>query len=459
MKLLKDFIGKQGEPDGEAGKEAATDKSPGPGLTPAVAPVQLPVEMRALLGSAFLPRASDAESAAGAASVPAAENSTGQSVPPLTAVAVLPSTDEPDNAADAAATMEKGIKATPAVSPTVISAAPPDGEAAPAARSEAASVEAGGAGPRPRDAAPIAVPPQPILRRPTDYGGASERMAQTRAPMGSPSAVPAPERPSADAEPRTATFAFGVRLTPLASPSAAPTQPAAPATAPSGTPPLESAPVSPATHPGDTQGGPSHAPTGLPRLEPESAAAQPIPAPAMRSQPDGTLAVPVREPAARPTQSSGPELRSSPGFPAAAPEPVRLSPPPAAAHEIRLQVADNSQRVDVRLTERAGEVQVAVRTSDARLAGTLREDLGVLSARLEQAGFRAESWQPGGWVTDHRGQPTATRAAGEAAQGQEPGRQNHPQQRQPDSQLRTPAPTDDTGEPALEFPGVLEAIE
>ena len=55
-----------------------------------------------------------------------------------------------------------------------------------------------------------------------------------------------------------------------------------------------------------------------------------------------------------------------------------------------LQVTGGDQRVDVRLTERAGEVQVSVRTPDSQLAGALRDDLAALSARLEQSGFRAE---------------------------------------------------------------------
>jgi len=62
--------------------------------------------------------------------------------------------------------------------------------------------------------------------------------------------------------------------------------------------------------------------------------------------------------------------------------------------DIQLQLNHGEQRVDVRLTERSGEVRVAVRTPDPQLAGSLREDLPQLSARLEQTGFRAETWHP-----------------------------------------------------------------
>jgi hypothetical protein len=67
----------------------------------------------------------------------------------------------------------------------------------------------------------------------------------------------------------------------------------------------------------------------------------------------------------------------------------------AAAHDIKLQVAgEGEQRVEVRVTERGGDIQVAVRTPDSRLAGELREDLPALATRLEQAGFHATTWHP-----------------------------------------------------------------
>jgi len=78
---------------------------------------------------------------------------------------------------------------------------------------------------------------------------------------------------------------------------------------------------------------------------------------------------------------------------AAAPEPPR---PAAAAHDIKLAVGGNlGHRVEVRVTERHGDVQVAVRTADPRLAGELREDLPALAAKLEQTGYHTETWHPG----------------------------------------------------------------
>ena len=66
--------------------------------------------------------------------------------------------------------------------------------------------------------------------------------------------------------------------------------------------------------------------------------------------------------------------------------------PPAAVHDISLELNRGDQRVAVRIMERGGDVQVAVRTPDPRLAGDMRQDLPGLASRLEQAGFRADNW-------------------------------------------------------------------
>jgi hypothetical protein len=78
-------------------------------------------------------------------------------------------------------------------------------------------------------------------------------------------------------------------------------------------------------------------------------------------------------------------------------EPVHLQPAPvvhnADAHSISLRVTDAAdQRVDLKVTERAGDVRVAVRAADPELAGSLRENLGELVHKLEQNGFHAENW-------------------------------------------------------------------
>jgi hypothetical protein len=67
---------------------------------------------------------------------------------------------------------------------------------------------------------------------------------------------------------------------------------------------------------------------------------------------------------------------------------------PSAATDFKIAVNDNGQRVDLRVMQRAGEIHVAVRTPDAVLATSLREELPALSAKLEQSGFHPEIWRP-----------------------------------------------------------------
>jgi hypothetical protein len=50
--------------------------------------------------------------------------------------------------------------------------------------------------------------------------------------------------------------------------------------------------------------------------------------------------------------------------------------------------------VDIGLAERAGRVEVSVRSDDAGLNRALREDLGDLVGRLRQEGFEAAGWAP-----------------------------------------------------------------
>ncbi len=93
-------------------------------------------------------------------------------------------------------------------------------------------------------------------------------------------------------------------------------------------------------------------------------------------------------PAATPTPSHTPTPTAQPET---APDPA---PAPAAAHDIRIAVNDNGQRVELRVTERAGDIHVAVRTPDSQLATSLRNDLPALSGKLEQSGFHSEMWRP-----------------------------------------------------------------
>lgn len=57
-------------------------------------------------------------------------------------------------------------------------------------------------------------------------------------------------------------------------------------------------------------------------------------------------------------------------------------------------VGDDNNRVDVRLTERGGELHVSVKSGDINLAQNLQDHMPELTSRLEQQRFQAEVWAP-----------------------------------------------------------------
>jgi hypothetical protein len=82
----------------------------------------------------------------------------------------------------------------------------------------------------------------------------------------------------------------------------------------------------------------------------------------------------------------------------ATPAPIDTAKPEAPAapvHELAMRVSTpDSSFVDVRISERGGEVHVAVRTADTNLRTSLQGDLGSLVGKLEQSGFRTEALIP-----------------------------------------------------------------
>jgi hypothetical protein len=160
-----------------------------------------------------------------------------------------------------------------------------------------------------------------------------------------------------------------------------------------------------------------------------------VPVTAGKSAPQMTVApesLPDRF-SGQPTSSAGSNLSSPKAMaePPIAPEPP---PTPAAARDIRLEVNGGEQRVEVRLVERGGEVHVAVRTPDAHLAETLREDLPALSSRLTESGFRTETWRPGdsgGEWHRHREPTPASPPEDSNGQTRHNGREQQPGDQQP----------------------------
>jgi len=52
------------------------------------------------------------------------------------------------------------------------------------------------------------------------------------------------------------------------------------------------------------------------------------------------------------------------------------------------------ERVAIHMVQRGREVHVSVRTPHPEVAQSLRQDLTTLASSLDDAGFRAETWQP-----------------------------------------------------------------
>jgi len=105
-----------------------------------------------------------------------------------------------------------------------------------------------------------------------------------------------------------------------------------------------------------------------------------------------------------------------------------------SVHNISLRLSNAEQgSVQVRLSERAGELHVSVRTPDTGLTRGLRDGLPDLMGRLQVSGYRADTWQPGG-NGSHAGQDRGQDAAGHGSSHERNGggsqQQSSPEQQQ-----------------------------
>jgi hypothetical protein len=166
------------------------------------------------------------------------------------------------------------------------------------------------------------------------------------------------------------------------------------------------------------------APADPPRERKADAPDAPPPEPIREAAADtrSALAVSSHEPAA-PEPKLEPDR--TPDRTPAAPRAVlqhdvaRPAAPTTPVRDIRLDLSGGDRRVEVRLMERGGEVHVAVRTPDPQLAGTLRENLPSLTARLEQTGMRTESWHGGTEAAAEKRTEAAQSPRGESGDSRE----------------------------------------
>ncbi len=74
---------------------------------------------------------------------------------------------------------------------------------------------------------------------------------------------------------------------------------------------------------------------------------------------------------------------------------TNLTVRPQPIREISLKLADGgSSQVDIQVVQRSGNVRVAVRTADEELTKSLQTNLGELVGRLEERGYKTETWIP-----------------------------------------------------------------
>jgi hypothetical protein len=106
------------------------------------------------------------------------------------------------------------------------------------------------------------------------------------------------------------------------------------------------------------------------------------------------------------SQSASPQAAEASATPAKdlAPPALRVDSSPQKApgplKDLSIQVGQTPQeKVELHVTERAGEMRMAVRAADPEMAHTLRQALPELVNRLEENGFHAEAWRPAGIVS------------------------------------------------------------
>jgi hypothetical protein len=110
----------------------------------------------------------------------------------------------------------------------------------------------------------------------------------------------------------------------------------------------------------------------------------------MRTPTDPSSAQDASSPTETPYHAAAEAIRSAEPIQPVAP--VKVT---GAVQEFTVRIAQpDTPAVDVHILERAGQVQVAVRTPDASMQSSLREDLGTLVNSLQRAGYRADTFTP-----------------------------------------------------------------
>ena len=295
--------------------------------------------------------------------------------------------------------------------------------------------EPGGQPPRTLATNPTALPPPPpaptVLRNPPPAAAETHADTQVRILAASTpdrgevafavqlKPVPPAEgstlressvKSSRSEEPRRSSIPAAPPEAPLSETETATERRQSPSPGPELTPPHAARERRPEESPSDRIEAPSMAPAG--KLVPHTPEAQMKAA----ATPEPATAEPAKPP--RPQEATRAET---------APEAAKGSP----VRDMKLELTGGEQRVEVRLSERGGEVKMTVRTPDAHLATVLRENLPALSARLAESGYKSEAWHPAASSISERTH-TADPSANSAFQDANPSPRQ--QDRQPQEQ-------------------------
>lgn len=172
--------------------------------------------------------------------------------------------------------------------------------------------------------------------------------------------------------------------------------------------------------------------------EPATSSETPAVTPAGRIVPHtGPATPPVAEGTSERPDSSVPKAVQQPGAleRESAPEAGKAS----SLHEIKFEVTGGERRVEVRVSERGGEVRMTVRTPDTPLANSLRENLPALSARLAEDSVRSDTWHPAASSSEAR-RTTSESSAGGGAQDANSEPRQRDRESQEGSDQRRPQP-------------------
>jgi hypothetical protein len=125
----------------------------------------------------------------------------------------------------------------------------------------------------------------------------------------------------------------------------------------------------------------------------------------------------------RPAGAAAPQTRPAPASPSPSPVPEPMREESAAPHPLRelsIRIGNEaSQTADVRMVERNGEIQVAVRASDSALAHSLQSEVSDLVRGLSSTSSGVEIWQPGS-PSQAGGHDASQQEHGSGATGHQP---------------------------------------